>query len=119
MTELKKGLGQFIDFLDQELLPFGMEHWYEGFPVDGPPGIRSHTIGKITRKTKRLLFFSWTSKEYQAMADVIAEPDTPIKSGASDALRIRVRDMSVLPVLEILAERFENAGFGLRAELLY
>lgn len=118
MAEVKKGHGSFIEFLDRELPALGMTHWYGSCDSYGI-GIDYHDIGKVVTVEHRFLFITWTSKRTITIASVIAEPDTPIHRGAEDALRLRVKSREALPVLQTLAEKFEGATFGLKAELVY
>ena len=121
MAEMKKGHRSFMEFLDRELPALGMTHWYGSTKSDsyciGP--IDYHDIGKVVTVEYRFLFITWTSKRTITIASVIAEPDTPIHGGAQDALRLRVNDLEALSVLQTLAEKFEGATFGLKAELVY
>jgi len=118
MAEMKKGHRSFVEFLDRELPALGMTHWYGSHDSYGI-GIDYHDIGKVVTVEHRFLFITWTSKRTITIASVIAEPDTPIHRGAKDALRLRVKDRKALPVLQTLAEKFEGATFGLKAELVY
>lgn len=118
MAEMKKGHRSFVEFLDRELPALGMTHWYGSNDSYGI-GIDYHDIGKVVTVEHRFLFITWTSKRTITIASVIAEPDTPIHRGAEDALRLRVKDREALPVLQTLAEKFEGATFGLKAELVY
>jgi hypothetical protein len=95
-----------------------MTHWYGSNDSYGI-GINYHYVGKVVTVEHRFLFITWTSKRTVTIASVIAEPDTPIHRGAEDALRLRVKDREALPVLQTLAEKFEGATFGLKAELVY
>lgn len=118
MAEVKKGHRSFVEFLDRELPALGMTHWYGSYNSYGI-GIDYHDIGKVVTVEHRFLFITWTSKRNVTIASVIAEPDTPIHRGAKDALRLRVKSHEALPVLQTLAEKFEGATFGLKAELVY
>lgn len=127
MAEMKKGHRSFMEFLNQELPALGMTHWYGSYDNYGAT-CDYHDIGKIVTKERRFLFFTWTSKHQITIANVIAEPDTPITVSAGfmrrekaphDAFRIRVKNREALPVLQALAEKFEGASFGLKAEIVY
>lgn len=118
MAEVKKGHRSFVEFLNRELPVLGMTHWY-GSNNRYSLRIDYHDIGKVVTIEHHFLFITWTSKRKITIASVIAEPDTPIHNGAKDALRFHVKDREALPVLQTLAEKFEGATFGLKAELVY
>lgn len=116
--EVTKGHRSFMEFLDQELPALGMVHWYGSFDRLSM-GIDYHDIGKVVIAEQRFLFITWTTKYPLLVANVIAEPDTPLYHGAKDAFRLRVKDKEMLPALQTLAEKFERANFGLKVELVY
>ncbi|MBI2096028.1 MAG: hypothetical protein HYT43_00075 [Candidatus Taylorbacteria bacterium] len=118
MAEMKKKHRSFVEFLDRELPALGMTHWYRSNDDYGI-GIDYHDIGKVVTVEHRFLFITWTSKRTITIASVIAEPDTPIHGGAEDTLRLRVKVREAIPTLQRLAEKFEDATFGLKAELMY
>lgn len=127
MAEMKKGHRSFVEFLDRELPALGMTHWY-GSNDEYGIGIDYHDIGKVVTKERHFLFFTWTAKRRIVIANIIAEPDTPInvsdgfaksRKADHDAFRIRVKSREALPVLQQLAEKFEGMTFGLKAELVY
>src|SRR3989344_6794786 len=115
MAEMKKGHRSFVEFLDRELPTLGMMHWY-GSNDNYGIGVDYNDIGKVVTVEHRFLFITWTSKRVITVASVIAEPDTPLRCGAKDALRLRVKDHKASSVLQALAEKFEGATFGLKAE---
>ncbi|MEK7068632.1 MAG: nucleotidyltransferase domain-containing protein [Patescibacteria group bacterium] len=118
MVEMKKGHKSFLEFLDTELKSLGMMHWYTsgdayGLTCDG------HDIGRVVVTEYSFLGIVWTKKRRITVANIIAEPDSPIHKGAKDAFRLRVKDREVLPVLQQLAEKFDGATFGLKSEIIY
>lgn len=121
MAEIKKGHRSFMEFLDRELPVLGMTHWYGSSQSDnyctGP--IDYHDIGKVVTEERHFLSFTWTSERRITIANIIAEPDSPVHKGARNALRIRVKNCEMLLALKILVEKFESATFGLKAELVY
>jgi len=127
MAEMKKGHRSFVEFLDRELPALGMTHWYGSYNSYGI-GIDYHDIGKVVTEERHFLFFTWTTTHRIIIANIIAEPDTPInvsdgfaksRKADHDAFRLRVKDRESLLVLQTLTEKFEGATFGLKAELVY
>lgn len=118
MAEVKKGHRSFVEFLNRELPALDMTHWYGSNDSYGVT-CDYHDIGKVVTVKRRFLFLEWTSKRTITIANIIAEPDSPIHKGACDTFRIRVKDRDALPALQALAEKFEGATFGLKAEFVY
>lgn len=127
MAEMKKGHRSFVEFLDRELPALGMTHWYASSDNYGI-GIDYHDIGKVVTEKRHFLLFTWTVKRHIVIANIIAEPDTPIsvsdgfaksRKADHDAFRIRVKSREALPLLQTLAEKFEGETFGLNAEVVY
>lgn len=119
MPEERKGHRSFVEFLDRELAALGMTHWYGSHDMYGGT-CDYHDIGKIVVTEHRLLFFfRRTVKRRVVLANIMAEPDSPIQKGSSDALRIRVKNHETIELIRPIAEKFESQGFGLKAELVY
>jgi len=107
----RKGRQALRAFLDTELPKLGLAHWYFGDDYS----IGNHFIGE---PGKRSLVDRMFGPRHRIVAEIIAEPDSPLEKPVSDAFRVRVFDPEVLAAIQQLMHRFANAGFGVPAEVI-
>jgi hypothetical protein len=109
----RKGRVAFKAFLDQELPALGLSHWYVDVEMVGI----YHYIGPAGRK--RGFFNSLFPDTHNQWVSIEGEPDSDTPDIASDAFRMRIRNETIRPQIEKLAEKFCYAGFGIPVQIIH
>jgi hypothetical protein len=119
VVDIEKGHLAFMEFLNTELPEIGLTHYYSR-DIDYLPEVPcAHFITRIEEVELNLLIFRLKWHRSQIVAQIMAEPGTPIPDGAFDAFRVKVLKADICDKMQVLAEKFSIANFGVKAEITY